>query len=35
MSSARDAGATPRRATEAVGIDLLEIDRITLPAAAR
>ena len=28
MSSARDAGATPRRATEAVGIDLLEIDRL-------
>ena len=28
MSSARDAGATPRRATEAVGVDLLEIDRL-------
>jgi holo-[acyl-carrier protein] synthase len=28
MSSARDAGATPRRPTEAVGIDLLEIDRL-------
>jgi len=28
MSSARDAAATPRRATEAVGIDLLEIDRL-------
>jgi holo-[acyl-carrier protein] synthase len=28
MSSAGDAAATPRRATEAVGIDLLEIDRL-------
>ncbi len=28
MSSPGDAAATPRRATEAVGIDLLEIDRL-------
>ncbi len=28
MSTAGDAAATPRRATESVGIDLLEIDRL-------